>query len=80
MEISAWWWTRLTRWISISKIFSSFCFYTIKDSLLSLEAALEEKEKEWREVQEAVEAAEDKLVASIQEKSRLQVKLFRKLR
>ena len=45
-----------------------------------MEAALEEKEKEWREVQEAVEAAEDKLVASIQENSRLQVKLFRKLR
>ena len=45
-----------------------------------MEAALEEKEKEWREVHEAVEAAEDKLVASIQEKSRLQVKLFRKLR
>ena len=45
-----------------------------------MEAALEEKEKEWREVQEAVEGAEDKLVASIQENSRLQVKLFRKLR
>ena len=41
-----------------------------------MEAALEEKEKEWRE---AVEAAEDKLMASIQEKSRLQVKLFEKV-
>ena len=44
----------------------------------SLEAALEEKEAAWREVQEAMQAAEDKLVASIQENSQMQVKTFQK--
>merc|ERR1719460_382677 len=43
--------------------------------MISLEAALEEKEKVWREVQEAMKAVEDKLVDSIQENSRLQVQL-----
>ena len=44
-----------------------------------MEAALEEKEKAWREVQEAMQAVEDKLVDSIQENSQLQVKTFEKV-
>ena len=48
------------------------------DSLLSLEAALEEKESGKRELLEAVQAVEDKLVASTQENSQLQVTKIRK--
>ena len=56
----------------------TFSFMNDIDSLLSLEAALEEKESGKRELLEAVQAVEDKLVASTQENSQLQVTKIRK--
>ena len=56
----------------------TFSFMNDIYSLLSLEAALEEKESGKRELLEAVQAVEDKLVASTQENSQLQVTKIRK--
>ena len=56
----------------------TFSFMNDIDSLLSLEAALEEKESGKRGLLEAVQAVEDKLVASTQENSQLQVTKIRK--